>query len=89
MAWLPVLLFAEVMYPRLHYDLLRWSTVFPVGMYAACSFVAGSVWPSSAAADFASCWVWVAVAVWTIVFVAMTRRAIGALRDVRGRALAL
>jgi hypothetical protein len=41
MAWLPVLLFAEARYPRLHYDVRRWSTVFPVGMYAACSFVVG------------------------------------------------
>jgi hypothetical protein len=58
-------------------------------MYAACSFVAGSVWPSAAVTSFASCWAWIAVTVWAIVFVAMTRRAIGALRDLRGRALAL
>ena len=41
-AWLPALLAAEVLRPRLRYDVRRWSTVFPVGMYAACSFVVGT-----------------------------------------------
>ncbi len=36
-AWLPVLLAAELLTPRLRYDVRRWSTVFPLGMYAACS----------------------------------------------------
>ena len=47
MLWLPVLLAAEVLRPRLRYEVRRWSTVFPFGMYAACSFVVGTV----AAAD--------------------------------------
>ena len=34
--WLPVLLLAEILRPRLHYDVRRWSTVFPVGTYGAC-----------------------------------------------------
>jgi hypothetical protein len=41
-AWLPVLLAAELLRPRLRYDVRRWSTVFPVGMYAACSFAVGA-----------------------------------------------
>jgi hypothetical protein len=41
MLWLPLLLLAEVLRPRLQYDVRRWSTVFPFGMYAACSFVIG------------------------------------------------
>jgi tellurite resistance protein TehA-like permease len=37
-AWLPLLLLSsELPRPRLDYDLRRWSTVFPVGMYAAIS----------------------------------------------------
>jgi hypothetical protein len=36
-AWLPVLVATELLRPRLAYDLRRWSTVFPIGMYAACS----------------------------------------------------
>jgi tellurite resistance protein TehA-like permease len=73
-AWLPVLLVAEVLRPRLSYNVRRWSTVFPVGMYAACSFVVGAAAEVSAITSFARVWVWVGVAVWLIVFSAMLRR---------------
>ena len=52
-AWLPLLLAAETLRPRLRYDARRWSTVFPVGMYAACSFVVGSVASAPAITRFA------------------------------------
>ena len=74
MLWLPVLLVAELRWPRLRYDLRRWSTVFPVGMYAACSFVVGTVATISAATSFARVWVWIAVAVWAVVFAATVLR---------------
>lgn len=73
-AWLPVLLAAELLRPRLGYDVRRWSTVFPVGMYAACSFVVGAAAHAPAIADFGRVWVWAGVAVWLVVFVAMLRR---------------
>ena len=73
-AWLPVLLAAELLRPRLRYDVRRWSTVFPLGMYAACSFVVGAVATASAITDFARVWVWVGAAVWLVVFLAMLRR---------------
>jgi hypothetical protein len=73
--WLPVLLLAETLRPRLRYDVRRWSTVFPVGMYAACSFVVGTVAHASAISSFARVWVWVALAVWAVVLLAMIRRA--------------
>lgn len=73
-AWLPALLAAEALRPRLRYDVRRWSTVFPVGMYAACSFVVGAAAHASPIIDFARVWVWVGVAVWLVAFVAMTRR---------------
>lgn len=38
MAWLPAWVPGEVVWPRLNYDVRRWSTVFPVGMYAVRSF---------------------------------------------------
>jgi tellurite resistance protein TehA-like permease len=72
--WLPVLVIAEARYRRLHYDVRRWSTVFPVGMYAACSFIVGIAVGAPAITDFARVWVWVAVAVWLIVFAAMLHR---------------
>jgi hypothetical protein len=72
--WLPALLVAELRYPRLSYNVRRWSTVFPVGMYAACSFVVGALTQTPGITDFARVWVWVAVAVWLLVFAGMLSR---------------
>ncbi|MEO8967453.1 MAG: tellurite resistance/C4-dicarboxylate transporter family protein [Solirubrobacteraceae bacterium] len=76
MLWLPVLLLAEALRPRLGYDVRRWSTVFPVGMYAACSFAVGQAAHASVVRGFARVWVWVALAVWGVVSAAMIRRAV-------------
>jgi tellurite resistance protein TehA-like permease len=67
MVWLPVLLVAEALRPRLSYDVRRWSTVFPLGMYAACSFAVGNVAGAGAITSFARVWVWVAFVVWATV----------------------
>jgi Voltage-dependent anion channel len=85
MLWLPLLLLAEALRPRLRYDVRRWSTVFPVGMYAACSFVVGAVSATSGIVDFARVWVWVALAVWLAVFAAMLSRAPRLLRPAPSR----
>jgi tellurite resistance protein TehA-like permease len=69
--WLPVLVAAEVLRPRLGYDVRRWATVFPVGMYAACSFIVGDAADVALITDFARLWVWVAVLVWAVVAAAM------------------
>jgi Voltage-dependent anion channel len=69
--WLPFLVAAEAIRPRLSYNVRRWSTVFPVGMYAACSFVIGAVTDTPGITDFARVWVWVAFVVWLVVFGAM------------------
>jgi tellurite resistance protein TehA-like permease len=74
MVWLPALLAAETLRRRLDYDLRRWSTVFPVGMYAACSFAVGATANSRPITDFAKIWVWVSVAVWLFVSAAMLGR---------------
>lgn len=75
--WLPVLVLGEAVRPRLRYDVRRWATVFPVGMYAACSFAIGTTAGAPAITSFARVWVWVAVAVWLVVFGAMLRRGFG------------
>lgn len=75
-AWLPALLACELVAPRLDYDVRRWSTVFPVGMYAACSFVAGDVASVGVLVDFARVWLWVASALWLVVFAAFLRRGV-------------
>ena len=73
-AWLPFLAIFEIVAPRPGYDLRRWSTVFPVGMYAVSSFVVGDLRGSDALIDFARIWIWVAAVLWAAVFVAMLRR---------------
>jgi tellurite resistance protein TehA-like permease len=74
MAWLPALVLAEFLRPRLSYNVRRWSTVFPVGMYAVCSFVVGPITSTRGITEFARVWVWIALAVWLIVFTAMISR---------------
>jgi tellurite resistance protein TehA-like permease len=85
LAWLPALLLAELRWPRPRYGVRRWSTVFPVGMYAACSFVVGEVLPASAISRFADVWVWVAVAVWAIVAAGLVQASTRDLRHLFGR----
>jgi tellurite resistance protein TehA-like permease len=71
MVWLPVLVVAEAIRPRLRYDVRRWATVFPLGMYAACSFVVATAVHADALRRLAQAWTWVAAAVWLVVFIAM------------------
>jgi tellurite resistance protein TehA-like permease len=71
MAWLPILVASEMVRPRLRYDLRRWSTVFPVGMYAACSYAVARVSGVSAPSAFADVWTWVGVAVWLLIAAGM------------------
>ncbi len=73
-AWLAVLVVAEAAWPRPGFDLRRWATVFPVGMYAACSGLGGSAAHASVMTTFARVWVWIALAVWFFVSVATVGR---------------
>jgi tellurite resistance protein TehA-like permease len=66
-AWLPVLIVCEALRRRLGYDERRWSTVFPLGMYASCSFAAARVAGVGGLAGFARVWIWLAVAAWLLV----------------------
>jgi tellurite resistance protein TehA-like permease len=77
-AWLPVLVASEIRWPRLRYDERRWATVFPLGMYSACSFMTGAALGATAISEFARVWAWVALAAWAAI-------AIGALADMRAR----
>ena len=76
MAWLPVLIGAEVGRRRPSYDVRRWATVFPLGMYSVMSFSVGAIAGVAWIVDFARAWAWLALAAW----VATT---IGAARAVR------
>jgi hypothetical protein len=84
MAWLPALLLGELRWPRLAYDVRRWSTVFPVGMYAACSFITGHAAHLPPLLAFAKFWVWFGLVVWGVVLGAMLRRGVGLAGGARG-----
>ena len=71
--WVPGLLFAELRWRRPRYDVRRWATVFPLGMYAACSFAAAAGAHVAGIRNFASVWVWLAAAIWLLVFGGMLR----------------
>jgi tellurite resistance protein TehA-like permease len=74
-AWLLPLVAGEVLMPRLDYDLRRWSTVFPVGMYAVASFEVARAARLHWLRGFAGANVWLAVAVWVVVVAGMARHA--------------
>jgi tellurite resistance protein TehA-like permease len=74
--WLPVLVAGELRGPRRGFDLRRWATVFPVGMYAVCSFLVARVDGFGSIATFARIWVWVALAVWLVAFAGAARRGV-------------
>jgi hypothetical protein len=64
MAWLPVLIGGEVLSIRRRYDVRRWATVFPLGMYSVMSFAVGTDAGSTWVVDFARAWAWVALLAW-------------------------
>jgi tellurite resistance protein TehA-like permease len=80
MLWLLVLLLAEARWPRLSIGPARWSTVFPLGMFAASSFAVGVTAHAGALTSFARVWVWIAFASWVIVFAATIGRAVEVVR---------
>jgi tellurite resistance protein TehA-like permease len=60
--WLFPLVVTEVIRPRLGYDVRRWATVFPLGMYPACSFTVGKVTGIAGIITFGRVGTWVGVA---------------------------
>ena len=63
----------EILRPRLGYDARRWATVFPLGIYAACSFITGEVAAITAITDFGRAWTWVAFTGWLLVLAGLFR----------------
>jgi tellurite resistance protein TehA-like permease len=61
-AWLLPLIVAEAVRPRLGYDVRRWATVFPLGMYPACSFTVGKVTGMEGITTFGLVGTWVGIA---------------------------
>lgn len=64
--WLPVLVFAELRWRRLRFEPKRWSSVFPLGMYSACSTAVARE-AGLAPVLVGRAFFWVAVAAWLAV----------------------
>jgi tellurite resistance protein TehA-like permease len=76
-AWLALLIGGELASPRGSYDMRRWATVFPVGMYAASSFQVARAANVPPLHTFAAVVTWIAVAVWLAVTAGMVRSLAG------------
>lgn len=73
-AWLPVLVLSELRWPRVGFEPRRWSTVFPLGMYSACSTaVARDAGLVPHAVGVAA--LWIAVLAWLATAAGAVRRA--------------
>ncbi len=72
---LAVLIAREAARPRLRYDTERWGTVFPLGMYAAASFLTGEVEGIAAVRELAGVLVWIALASFGLAALGLARRA--------------
>lgn len=73
-AWLPPLVASELARPRLRFDIRRWATVFPLGMYADMSMTVGRVAGAPPIDDLGHVVVWVAFAAWAVVSAAALAR---------------
>lgn len=79
LAWYAVLAVAELVRPRLRYDVRRWATVFPLGMTAAATLSVAAAVDVSWLETPGEVLLWIAVAAWLAV-------AVGAVREERAYA---
>lgn len=83
-AWLPLLIAAELGWRRVAYDARRWATVFPLGMYSVMSSATGSTANVHALVDLGNAWAWVALAAWAATAMGLVRSAIRGFRAPAG-----
>jgi tellurite resistance protein TehA-like permease len=74
-AAIPVLVVTELRAQRWHYETARWSSVFPLGMYAVASRVLGSADGVGALRTIGTVFFWLALAAWTLTAAGLARRA--------------
>ncbi|GAA4068061.1 tellurite resistance/C4-dicarboxylate transporter family protein [Streptomyces shaanxiensis] len=67
LAWYAVLLVAEIAWPRPHYDVRRWATVFPMGMTAAATLSVATAVDIPWLRTPGEALLWIAVAAWLAV----------------------
>ena len=83
-AWYLVLAVAEASWRRPHYDVRRWSTVFPLGMTATACINLGLAAGISAVHTVGQVLIWPALAVWAVVAYGAAGHLHRAALDVRG-----
>jgi tellurite resistance protein TehA-like permease len=71
--WLLPLIVTEAVRPRLAYDVRRWATIFPLGMYPSCSFTVGKVTGIAGIVTFGRVGTWVGVAALLLALAGLTR----------------
>ncbi|MFI2643114.1 tellurite resistance/C4-dicarboxylate transporter family protein [Streptomyces sp. NPDC018610] len=83
LCWYAVLLVAEFVRPRLHYDVRRWSTVFPLGMTAAAALTVVTALHVPGLETPGRVLLWISVAAWLAVATGAVVEARAELRSVR------
>lgn len=75
--WYAVLATDEIRWPRLHYDVRRWATIFPMGMTGVATTEVAKASGWSWLRGPGHVLVWIAAAAWLLVFVGLLRDATG------------
>ncbi|MCX5092319.1 tellurite resistance/C4-dicarboxylate transporter family protein [Streptomyces sp. NBC_00365] len=83
LAWCVVLLAAEAVWPRLRFDVRRWSTVFPLGMTAATTLSVGTAMDVPGLRTPGQVMLWIAVAAWLVVAAGTVRYYVAATAAIR------
>ncbi|MEZ0112616.1 tellurite resistance protein TehA-like permease [Catenulispora sp. EB89] len=78
--WCVVLAAAEIRWPRLHYDVRRWATLFPIGMIGAATSEVAKATGWSHLTGLGHTMVWIAAAAWIVVFIGLVRDVTGQIR---------
>ncbi|WP_406401012.1 tellurite resistance/C4-dicarboxylate transporter family protein [Streptomyces sp. NBC_00879] len=73
LAWHAVLLTAELARPRLHYDIRRWSTVFPMGITAVATLSVSTATDIPWLDTVGRALLWTAVAAWFLTLAGLLR----------------
>jgi len=74
-AWVPILAVLELRRGVRGYELRRWATVFPLGMYAVAAYEAGAVERLTPLGEVADVAFWIAVAAWALAAAGLVRQA--------------
>ncbi|MFE0105774.1 tellurite resistance/C4-dicarboxylate transporter family protein [Streptomyces sp. NPDC059009] len=75
LTWYAVLLCAELRWPRPHYDVRRWATVFPMGMTAVATLSVATAAQVPWLTRPGQVLLWIALAAWLLTLAGLLRRA--------------